>query len=266
MHKIIKKDQMLNKGILLISIVLITFGTFNVINNVFAQSSSELSVKCFDSNGTETYCAKPMDLFLQNILEQLLSTVGPIVAGAVSMGISFARKKGLQISAEAEEYFVNSAKSFVENQSRYVFKQFMENPEYHEELAKGKMPSKLGKEVFQNVKSQLLTEIKSDEFTKTTRNMLIENLDSLIERTLSESKKESAQRARSLLREFVPLAVDSALLYIREQEINDEQKTEIVRKAMEMVAKNFDNEYLIMSTISAKMYIEAELVKKLQQH
>jgi len=265
MHKIIK-DRALNKGILLVSVVLISFGTFNAVNNASAQPLSELSVKCFDSNGTETYCAKPMDLFLQNILEQLLSTVGPIVAGAVSMGVSFARKKGLQISAEAEEYFVNSAKSFVENQSRYVFKQFMENPEYREELAKGKMPSKLGKEVFQNVKSQLLTEIKSDEFTRTTRNMLIENLDSLIERTLSESKKESAQRARNLLREFVPLAVDSALLYVREQEINDEQKTEIVRKSMEMVAKNFDNEYLIMSAISAKMYIEAELAKKLQQH
>ncbi|MDH5569786.1 MAG: hypothetical protein OEX98_08365 [Nitrosopumilus sp.] len=258
-------NQTLNKGVLFVSIVLISFGTFNVINNVFAQPSGELSVKCFDPNGIETYCAKPMDLFLQNILEQLLSTVGPIVAGAVSMGISFARKKGLQISAEAEEYFVNSAKSFVENQSRYVFKQFMENPEYREELAKGKMPSKLGKEIFQNVKAQLLTEIKSDEFTNTTRNMLIENLDALIERTLSETKKESAKRARNLLAEFVPLAVDSALLYVRDQEINDEQKTEIVRKAMEMVAKNFDNEYIIMSAISAKMYIEAELAKKLKQ-
>jgi len=266
MYNVIKKDQVLTKGVLLISIVLISFGTFNVINNVFAQSTSELSVKCFDSNGIETYCAKPMDLFLQNILEQLLSTVGPIVAGAVSMGITFARKKGLQISAEAEEYFVNSAKSFVENQSRYVFKQFMENPEYREALANGKMPPKLGQEIFQNVKSQLLIEVKSDEFTKTTRNMLIENLNSLIERTLSESKKESAQRARNLLGEFVPLAVDSAMLYVREQEINDEQKEEIVRKAMDMVAKNFDNEYLIMSAISAKMYIEAELAKKLKQH
>jgi len=265
MFNTIKKDQAVHKGILLVSVVLISFGTFNAINSVFAQSSSEISVKCFDSSGTETYCAKPMGLFLQIILEQLLSTVGPIVAGAVSIGINFARKRGLQISAEAEEYFVNSAKSFVENQSRYVFKQFMENPEYREELVKGKMPSKLGKEIFQNVKSQLLTEVKSDEFTKTTRDMLIENLDSLIERTLSESKKESARRARNLLREFVPLAVDSVLLYVKEKEINDEQKIEIVKKSMEMVAKNFDNEYLIMSAVSAKMYIEAELVKKLKQ-
>jgi len=142
----------------------------------------------------------------------------------------------------------------------------MENPEYREELTKGKMPPKLGKEIFQNVKSQLLTEIKSDEFTKTTRNLLIENIDSLIERTLSETKKESAQRARNLFAEFVPLAVDSALLYVQEQEIDDKQKTEIVKKAMEMVAKNFDNEYIIMSAISAKMYIEAELAKKLKQN
>jgi len=247
----------------MMSIVLISFGSFNIINNVFAQSE-ELSVKCFDSEGKETYCAKPMDLFLQNILEQLLSTVGPIVAGAVSMGITFARKKGLQISAEAEEYFVNSARSFVENQSRYVFKQFMENSEYREQLAKGKMPDKLGKEIFQNVKSQLLTELESDELTKTARSMLTANLDSLIERTLSESKNESAQKARKLLGEFVPLAVDSALLYVKEREINDEQKKKIVQNALDMVAKNFDNEYVIMSVKSAKMYIEAELNQKLK--
>ena len=77
------------------SIVLISFGSINIVSNVFAQSSEEISVKCFDSEGIKTYCAKPLDLFLQNVLEQLLSTVGPIVAGAVTMGISFARKKGL---------------------------------------------------------------------------------------------------------------------------------------------------------------------------
>jgi len=258
-----KKDQIISKSILIISIVLISFGSFNVIGNVFAQSE-ELSVKCFDSEGMETYCAKPMNLFLQNILEQFLSTVGPIVAGAVSMGISFARKKGLQISAEAEEYFVNSTKSFVENQGRYIFKQFMENPEYREQMAKGKMPEKLGKEVFQNVRSQLLTELESDEFTKTSRSMLTANLDSLIERTLSESKKDSAQKTRKLLGEFVPLAVDSALLYVKEREINDGQKKEIVQNALDMVAKNFDNEYIIMSAESAKMYIEAELNQKLK--
>ncbi len=90
-------------------------------------------------------------MFVQDILEQLLSTIGPVVAGAVSMEISFARKKGLQISADAEEYFVNSAKSFVENQGRYVFKQFADNPEYHEQLSRGKMPPELGKKVFENV-------------------------------------------------------------------------------------------------------------------
>jgi len=262
----IKKDQIVNKGIIIISVVLISFGSFNIVNNVFAQPSGESPVKCFDSNGVETFCTKTMDSVLLNILEQLLSTVGPIVAGAVSMGITFARKKGLQISADAEVYFVNSAKSFVENQSRFIFKQFMENPEYKEELAKGKMPQKLGKEVFQNVKSQLLTEVKSDEFTKATRSMLVENLDSLIERTLSESKKETSQKARSLLKEFVPLAVDSALLYVKEKEISDEQKKEIIKKSIEIVAKNFDNEYIIMSIDSAKMYIESELHHRLKQH
>lgn len=259
-----KSKHIANKGILAISIILISFGSVNIVNNVFAQPSEEVSVRCFDSEGNQSQCAKPMDLFVQNILEQLLSTVGPIVAGAVSMGISFARKKGLQISADAEEYFVNSAKSFVENQGRYVFKQFMENPEYHQQLAKGKMPPKLGKEIFQNVKSQLLTELKSDELTKTARIMLTENLDSLIERALSESKNDSALKVRKMLGEFVPLAVESALLYVKEQDIDNEQKKRIVENALDMVAKNFDSEYIIMSVENAKMYIEAELNQKLK--
>lgn len=259
-----RKDQIIHKALVLTSILLISFGTFNLATTSFGDTNS-INVKCFDSDGRELqFCTKPIDLFLQNVFEQLLSTVGPIVAGAVSMAMSFARKKGLVISADAEEYFVKSARSFVENQSRYIFKQFMENPEYREQLAKGKMPATLGKEVFQNVKSQLLVELKSDEFTNTTRSMLIENLDSLIERTLSESKSDAAKKARDLLAEFVPLAVDSALLYVKENEITDEQKKEIVRKCILMIAKNFDNEYLIMSVDSAKMYIEAELKRRIE--
>jgi hypothetical protein len=59
----------INKGILAISIVLISFGSVNIINNVFTQPSGEISVRCFDSEGNQTHCAKPMDLFVQNILE-----------------------------------------------------------------------------------------------------------------------------------------------------------------------------------------------------
>ena len=141
----------------------------------------------------------------------------------------------------------------------------MENPEYQEQMIKEKMPKDLGAAVFKNVKSQLMTELKSDEITDTTRNMLKDNLDSLVERTLSESKSDAAKKARKLLEEFVPLAVDSALLYVKEHEITDEQKNSIVQKAIGLVAKNFDNEYIIMSAESAKMYIEAELKRKLQE-
>jgi hypothetical protein len=259
-----RKDKAFNKTLIAVSILLMSFGTFNLVTT-YGETSSSINVKCFDSDDRELqYCIKPLDLFLQSVFEQLLSTVGPIVAGAVSMAISFARKKGLVISADAEEYFVKSARSFVDNQSRYIFKQFMENPEYREQLAKGKMPKTLGIEVFQNVKSQLLVELKSDEFTNTARSMLIENIDSLIERTLTESKHDAAKKARELLTEFVPLAVDSALLYVKENEITDEQKKEIVRKCILVIAKNFDNEYLIMSVDSAKMYIEAELKRRIE--
>ena len=265
MNEMKTKEQISQKVILVMSIALISFGTINATNNAIAQPTEDISVKCFDSEGREIVCTKPWDLAIQNIFEQLLSTVGPIVAGAVAMGFSFARKKGLQISAEAEEYFINSARSFVENQSRYIFKQFMSNPEYREQLSRGEMPEKLGKEVFQNVKNQLEVELRSDELTRTARNMLEENLDALIERTLSESKDESAKKARKLLQEFAPLAVDSTLLYIKEKEISDEQKEEIVKKSIDIMARNFDNEYMVMSVESAKMYIEAELMRKIKQ-
>ena len=110
-----------------------------------------------------------------------------------------------------------------------------------------------------------MTELKSDELTNTARSMLKDNLDSLIERTLSESKSDAAKKARKLLEEFVPLAVDSSLLYVKEREITDEQKSVIVQKSIGIVAKNFDNEYIIMSAESAKMYIEAELKRKLHE-
>ncbi|MCA9811663.1 MAG: hypothetical protein KC483_02240 [Nitrosarchaeum sp.] len=258
-----EKGQKIHLTVVVVSIALMSLGTFNLVNNAFAQPTGVASVKCVDSTGNEILCAKPFDLFIQNIFEQLLSTVGPIVAGAVSMGVSFARKKGLAISADAEEYFVKSARSFVDNQSRYIFKQFMENPGYREQLANGKMPEELGKQVFQNVKGQLLTELKSDEFTKVARNMLVENLDSLIERTLSQSKNDNAEKARKLLKEFVPIAVDSSLLYVKENEITDEQKREIINRTLKIVAKNFDAEYIIMSVDSAKMYIEAELKRRI---
>jgi len=259
----IKNFDLLGKFLILTSILLISFGTFNLTTSFGQESSSEVTVQCVDEKGNKVPCAKPMDLFIQNILEQLLSTIGPLVAGAVTMGIQFARKQGLKISAEAEEYFVKSAKSFVENQSRYIYKQFRDNEEYRAELLQGRMPKKLGQDVFNETKKQLLNELKSDEFTKATKQMLTENIDSLIERTLSENKKEVAVRVKNLLKELTPLAVDAALLYYKNDDI-EAKKDEIISKALESVNKNFESEYLIMSANNARMYIEAELKRKLE--
>jgi len=253
-----------SKVLIITSIFLLSIGTFNLTAITFAQETNEITVSCVDSKGNEVPCAKPLDMFIQQILEQLLSTVAPLVGGAVTIGINFARKQGLKISAEAEDYFVNSAKSFVENQSRFIFKQFRDNEEYRKELVQGRMPEKLGKEVFTNVKTQLLTELQSDEFTSKTRDMLTKNLDSLIERTLSENKNEFAKRAKNLLKETVPLAVDAILLYYQKGDISS-KKEEIVNSALKAVAKNFDNEYIIMSEDNARMYIEAELKKKIDE-
>ncbi len=138
------------------AIALIGFGTYNLSVATFAQQESPTGERSRDLN----------DL-LFTLVDHFVGQVGPIVGGAVTLGISFVRKHGLKISAEAEEYFVNSTKSFVENQTRFLYKQIKENPQYAEAFSKGIIPPDLGKTALGNVVNQLEVELRSDEFTKT---------------------------------------------------------------------------------------------------
>src|SRR5574341_2466077 len=116
------------------AIALIGFGTYNLSVATFAQQESPVGENPQDWN----------DL-LFTLIDHLVGQVGPIVGGSVTLGISFARKKGIAISAEAEEYFVNSTKSFVENQTRFVYKQIKANlQKYTESFSKGIIPPELG--------------------------------------------------------------------------------------------------------------------------
>ena len=234
--------------LLFIGITLIAFGTINLATEALAQS------------GTSEEQPKEQDV-IDIILINLVSQIGPIVAGFVSIGIQFARKQGLKISAEAEEYFVKATESFVVNQSRFLYKQIRDNHEYLEDFKKGIIPEKLKTDAKDNVIKQLKVELMSDEFTRTARQVLTDNLDNLVERVFTRHKTCIAERTKSMLKELVPVAVNAALLEFKDaSEIKKEQE-KIIQDVLDVIRKNFDLEDMLMPQDIAKTHIKAELNK-----
>jgi hypothetical protein len=240
------------------SILLIGFGTINLAVNSFAQQT-ELP--------TQEESLAERIVFI--IIERILSEVGPIVGGAVMIGVSFARKKGLAISAEAEEYFVNSARSFVSEQSRWMYEQLRDNRKHWEGLNGGQnvheggLPKSLGQEAKKRVIERLLVELRSDEFTKTTASLLRDNLDSLVERTVTEHNKEITARGREMIFELAPLAVEAALLPLKTKEEIPDKIDSIVNTALVAIKKRFDFEEIAYDNNLAELTIKAELRKKI---
>lgn len=241
---------MLRANVLLfVGLTLILFGAFNLTTDALAQ----------DSDGTKRQDGQ--NDIVDTIVINLISQIGPIVAGFVSIGIQFARKQGLKISAEAEEYFVKSASSFVVNQGRFLYKTIRDNPEYLDDFKKGVIPAKLKEETCNKVIEQLQTELKSDEFTKTAKSMLEENLVTLVERSFTEHKNHVAEKTRSMLKDIVPIAVNAALLGLKSPDEVTKQKEKIIEDVLEAVRKNFDLEDMLLPQDIATTHIKSELNK-----
>ena len=232
------------------AVILIFFGVFNIFTFNLAVAQQE---------GAGTTSSTDLGAL---IIERLLLEVGPVVGGAVAIAIQFARKQGLRISGEAEEYFVEHAKSFVANQSRFLYKK-LQDPKYKDDLAQGRIPPELGKEALENVKKELRIELQSDEFTSTARTMLDTNLGALIERYVTENKKELANRGRELMTELVPTAVNAALLDYSTPEKAEKNREKIIKEVLEAVAKTFDFEELLFSDDDAIMHIRSELYNRI---
>jgi len=240
-------------------IVMIGFGTYNLAMDSFAQESPK------DDYGD--VWEQLQDVLIKNVLGQ----VGPIVAGAVGMGFQFARTKGLAISAEAEEYFVNSAKTFVTSQSRWIYEQMRDNKGAWEELDKknggqahvGGTPKSLGRAARDRVVNDLMTELKSDEFTRVTRNMLKDNVVSLVERTVTENNKELSEKSKGLIESLAPLAVDAMLLPLQSKEEARQKSTEIIDSALKSIKKNLDYEEIPFDKDLAEVMIKSELFKRI---
>jgi len=247
-----KKEKTKHRIWIIISIGLMAFGTVNLSISVFAQTPE-----------TEEKDRPFVEEIAILVFENFLTVVLPLVVGAVRMGVQFARSKGLQISAEAEEYIVNQTQSFVDNQFRFMFKELKDDPSHLEALRNGTFPKELSQKALANVKTQLKKELESDEFTNVTRQMLLDNLDPLIERYVTKSKNERLARASGLLKELSPLAVDALLLSYKTTDDAEAQKEEIIRSAINKIKKHLKDQLLLVPEDLIDTHVRADLKNKI---
>lgn len=291
-RKTLKENKIRDKILLYLSISAILFGTFNIVNSYAANDTQ--NEKLSDPNSNDLTFEQQIIFAL---IEKGLSQVGPIVGGAVGLGIKFARKKGLQISAEAEEYTVQLASSFVSSQSRWIYEQYRnkgyweENDkkykkeieyklanakkEHNEEDAKKyqkelekvtrqhRLPYTLGKAARDRVITDLKVELQSDEFTKTTRKMLEDNLVSLVERTVTQNNKEITAKSRKIIHDLAPLAIESLLLPLKSKEDAQNAEKKIIEDAIDSIRKHFDFEEISFDENYLDIVVKAELNKRI---
>jgi len=255
------KTRIKKNIVLVIAVSLLGFGVFNLSNTIYAQNdSNSIPDSSAGSNNDVPFEEK---LYILAV-EQLLTIVAPITGSVFLMFTQFLNKKGIKISQETQEYFATTASNYVQNEARYMFKQFMdENSPYYADLRAGRLTPELKEKIFTRTKDNLKRELKSDSFSRAAKKMLKSNLKTIIESAVSKNHQDTANRAKNLLLDLVPTAIDSTLLYYENKTLNDDQKKKIVDTAVESLKRNFDQEYIIMSVENAKMYLEAELKNRI---
>jgi len=243
------------------AISLILFGSINITMDklALAQNSDSANNSSQANQSNQDHQSKLYDAIFENLLTQIL----PLVGGLVAIGTQFARKQGLKISADAEEYFVKSAQSFVANQSRLMYKEIRDNPDYAVALAQGRIPKEIGKKALENVKSQFLVEIQSDEFTKTARKMLQDNLDALVERSVTQNNKEIGEKTKNMLNDLIPVAVSAVLLQFKTKEDAQKETDRIIQDVLKTAVHFFDYESILFSNEIAEIHIKSELNKRI---
>ena len=95
------------------------------------------------------------------------------------------------------------------------------------------------------------------------RKLVGDNLGTLIDRAFTKVQADKAERAKKLLLELSSLAVDSAILYYDRKTLSKEDKDKIVNSGIDILAKNFDFESIILDVSNAKMHLEAALTNKI---
>lgn len=252
-HSTKNENFLYNRIFPVVIIFLMIFGMANLTLDVLAQSEVKTQIPDeFDFK----------EKLILSIVENLLTVVAPIVASAVGIAIRWARQHGLRISAEAEEYFVENTRLFVDKQTRFIFRE-LNKPENLQALRRGEIPTELGKAAFTNVKSELLKELKSDEFTKVARTMINANLDALIENAVTKAKSDQAKRALELIKDLAPKAVDAAMLTIENTQQAKDNRIEIINEATNSIFEFLKKEFLLESEDMVKLFVKAELRNKI---
>jgi len=208
---------------------------------------------------------------IQNlIIAQLLTQVGPITAAIVGIGIDYLRRRGIQISAEAEEYFVNSISSSVANQSRWIYEELRDNKAEWTKKDREKniteeraFPKSLGEQAKMNVINQLKEMLISKEFTSNTREVLSANMGQLVEIAVTQNNKKLTERGRKLIHGLAPVAVDSLLLPLKSKDEAIKKRDEIIKSAMQLITNNFNFEEIQFDKNFAEMFVRSELYKKI---
>jgi len=245
--------------ILLSSIALITFGIFNIATNSFAQEP-EIP---FPENLTK-------EEILNYIILKALAQLGPLVAGGVTIGLDYLRRRGIQISADAEKYLTESISSLVSEKSKWIYEQIRDDKAKWDKIDKEKhnittpklFPKSLGKQAKDDVVAHFTKMLTSNEFTGHAKKILKDNLPELVEAAVAKNNKELSERGRNLIRELGPLAIDSLLL-LKDKDTAKNQANEIIKEAMKTIRKNFDFEEIQYDTNFAEMFVRAELSKKI---
>ncbi len=257
------KEKTRYRVILFASILLISFGVFNMSTTIYAQT--------IETSETEP---KDWNRFFQDTVEQILTTVAPVVGGAFALGMNYLRSKGLQISKEAEEYVIVAAQSVVKTQGRLLFDKVYENKELLTAWGTGNLTSdgktslkealeKYKKEARDKAISDLTAEIKSSKFQKTAKSIVGDNVDSLIDRALTENEIDKAVRAKKILVELSDLAIDASFLYYDKKNLSIDDRNKIINDGIKIIAKNFDFESIVMVPDNAKLYLKSALSKKI---
>lgn len=164
------------------------------------------------------------------------------------------------------DFLFETAMSFVETQGRFLYKEIRDNPKYMKEFSQGKIPAELGRKAKKSVMNQLSKELQSDAFKSVAKNAMGAGIDMIIERTVTKNKKETGQKARELLKEVIPMAMDAALLDYSNKKDIIKNKSKVINAALKSVSEFFDYEQMLFSNGVAKMLLLSELYRRVSRN
>lgn len=200
----------------------------------------------------------------QIIIQSMLTVViaGASIAGTTSIAIMNARQQGLRISAEAEEYFINSIKSFVEGAYRGIYRQMKNDSQYAELFTKGIVPDELENKATDEIIRALKVELISEEFTKVVKYKLEMNLEPLVNIAKIKYFRDSRERLRKLLFDIVPSVVDAELLPYKNSDDPRKDIQKIIHDCINRMRRILHEEEIFSSDFLLESVVRSELKKR----